>query len=325
MNNATPENHHGNEDRPPPPERDPNCDPQLIDDVTCRTVGVAAQATYNATYHDQLEKAKTDYDKTRKDYRTKRHDAALQVQDLKHQIKHLIERVRCMIEQKRVTRCLDDAFDKIVDELRCCPADEGCCVDECEYVVDDVDELEYAALLKRIVTYQRTVDDAKDCFTKLVGEPDALVKRVEAVKALVDTINTSLAADQATTDLKRVYATALVANRDIHRIWAGFEQTHDFVDCLCRALSCWTKGCEAISILTGAKAVAECKQAAQKAHCDALKTNTVDEILACYDKICPNDRPCSDSSSDDDDGSDDDGDEICPVCGHRHPPHKHES
>ena len=51
-------------------------------------------------------------------------------------------------------------------------------------------------------------------------------------------------------------------------------------------LTWWTKGA-AVSVLTGAKAVAEREQAAQEAHCEHLRTNTVDEILAMYDELCP--------------------------------------
>src|SRR5438067_1934823 len=42
---------------PPPQDNDPNCDPQLIDEVACKGSGVAAQASYNATYQDLLKQA----------------------------------------------------------------------------------------------------------------------------------------------------------------------------------------------------------------------------------------------------------------------------
>lgn len=306
-------------DCPPPREPDPGCDPALIDDVACRASGVAAQAEYNATYQAQLDQAKTDYDKARKDYRTARRDAALQVQDLRHQIKHILERIRCLIEQKRVWRCLDDAFCEIVEELKCCEGEEGCCVDECEFRVDDADSITFRKLLKRIAAYQRHVDEAKDCFTRLVSEPAALTARVAAAKAAIDVLNAALNADPASTDLKLVYAQALVANRAIEQVWGGFAQTQDYVDCLCRALTCWTKGCAAVSTLTGAKAVAECKQAAQKAHCDHLRTNTVDEILAMYDKLCP-ECDCADEPAKGDGGGDE---PPCAVCGEHHHHHHH--
>jgi hypothetical protein len=314
MSTDTPREQAGDKDCPPPREPDPGCDPTLIDDVACRASGVAAQAAYDATYQADLDQAKTHYDKARKDYRAARHDAALQVQDLRHQIKHILERIRCLIEQKRVWRCLDDAFCEIVDELRCCEGKDGCCIDECEFEVDDATTLKYRKLLKRIARYQADVDEAKECFSRLVGEPAALTARVAEAKAAIDALNTALSADPAVTDLKVVYAQGLVANRAIERIWGGFDQAQDYVDCLCRALTCWTKGCAAVSVLTGAKAVAECKRAAREARCEHLRTNTVDEILAMYDKLCP-ERECPDEPPKDD------GDESCPVCGERHHHH----
>jgi len=319
MNTDQPPAQDGDGGCPPPPETDPNCNPRLIDEVACEASGVAAQAVYNATYQDLLATAKGDYDAARKDYRAKRHDASLVVQDLRHQIKHLVERIKCLIEQKRVWRCIDDAFCEIVEELECCEPTPGCCVGECDYPVDDACTLTMDELQKRITEYQAMADAAKNCFTELIAEPAALTARVAAAKAAIDGLNASLGADPATTDLKRVYAQALVVFRDIERIWGGFDETHDYVDCLCRALTCWTKGCAAVSVLTGALAVADCKEKAHEAHCEDLKTNTVDEILARYDKLCGH-KQCDDSDGgdnghgDDDGGDHDDGD--CKHEGH---------
>lgn len=321
MTTETPRERKGEDGCPPPPEHDPNCDPKLIDDLTCKASGVAAQAAYNATYQKELDKAKADYDTTRKDYRTKRHDGFLQVQDMRHQIKHLIERIKCLIEQRRVWKCLDDAFCEVLKELKCCKTPEGCCVEECAFNVDDLDELDYAALLKRIADYQLEADGAKACFTALVGEPAALAKRIVAAKSAIDAINAALSADPATTDLKRVYAQALVANRDIERIWGGFDQTHDFVECLCLALTCWTKGVAAVSVLVGAKAVAECRQKAKEDRCTHLRTNTVDEILATYDKLCPKSGPCPEPEKPCPDPDHDDSE--CDDPGHHHHHHHH--
>lgn len=43
-------------------------------------------------------------------------------------------------------------------------------------------------------------------------------------------------------------------------------------------------------MLTGALAVADCKLKAHETHCEHLRTNTVDEILAMYDKLCGHQR-----------------------------------
>ncbi len=298
--------------------QDPGCDPQLVDAVACEASGVAAQAEYNASYAEALAKAKTDYDQARKDYRAKHHEVALQVQDRRHEIKRLLERIRCLIKQKRVWRCIDGSFCEVVEELECCyPPDAGCCVEECDFETEGAPGWSHIELAKRIVKYQADTDAAKACFDSLVGETAALQARVDQASAEVDAVNEALAADPATTDLKRVYAQALVAQRDLALVWGGFEETHQYVDCLCRALTCWTKGCAAVSVLTGALAVVECQEAATAARCESLRTNTVDEILAVYDKRCGH-KPCDDGDGGDGDDGCDDRDDCDDDHGHGH-------
>ncbi len=271
------------------PKDDPACDPQQIDDVQCRMRGIAKQAEYNAQFKDLLVKAKADYEQARQDYRQKRHDSQLKVQDLRHQVKQLTERLRCKIEQEKVVRCIDKAFLQVVEELDACQKGDGCCCreDECQFDTDvsgvTQDKLD-EELVKRISKYQQWTDAAQACFTRLVGEPAALEVRVAARKADIDGISAALMADPATTDLKTVYAKALVADREVRRVWNGFDDIGDFVDCLCSTLNCWTNGCKAVSELTGARAVLECKLEAGRDRCIRLETKTVEEILVIYDK-----------------------------------------
>ncbi len=314
--------------RPRRPED--SCDPSSIDDLRCRASGIAAQAAYDAVHQPDLVTAQQDYDKARMAYRDARQAAALAMQDLKHQIKHLIERIRCLIEQERVVRCLDEAYDEVCGWLACCEGEGGCCAGDPSY--DLVPPTSYDELLRRIDAYQRRVDAAKACFAELVGEPEALTKRVADAKAAIDAVNAALAEDPAKVDLKRVYAQALIARRLVGRVWNGFGDVTAYVDCLCRALTAWSKGVEATSVLTGAKAVVECNRAAAQAWCDALRGNPVEEILAEYERRCPSGKPCDpapdEGYGDDDDKSngkkdDDDCDDDPPEkpdcgCGHEH-------
>lgn len=276
---------------PPDPDHE-DCDPHLIDCLKCAAVGVAAQAAYNAATQPDIETARTGYDTARTAYRTQRTEHALQVQDLRHQIKHLVERIKCLIKQQRVVTCIDEAYCTVVDQLEECGGPWGCCADdECDFDTDRTDLPEdlddrIAAYQKLIDEYQTHIDRARACFTQLSGEPAALAARVAAANAAIARINAALAADPAATDLKQVYADALVTKRDLDRIWNGFGDVNAFVDCLCRALTCWTKGWAAVSVLTGKKAVAECERDARKKRCDDLRTKTVEEILAVYEKIC---------------------------------------
>ncbi|MBG0737919.1 hypothetical protein IV500_00495 [Paeniglutamicibacter antarcticus] len=271
----------------------PGCDPKLIDDVQCRMMGIAKEAEYNAPLKDALEKAKTDYELTRKSYRQARQDVQMKVQDLRHAVKQLTERVRCKIEQERVVRNIDRAFGQVVAELAKCQPDPGCCcsAEDCDFDLD-ITGIPYDELVKRVDKYQQRTDAASKCFTDLVGEPAALQLRVAACKDDVDKVNAALLADEATTDLKMLYAQALVAERGIERVWLGFADVHEFVECLCCALTCWTNGCGAVSRLKGAQAERDCRRKAVDDHCLRLQTNTVDEIVAIYDKHCADERPC---------------------------------
>ena len=300
------------------------CKPHLIDCLKCKASGIQSQATYVANTTPDLETAQASYDATRKDYHAKRRDAALQVQDMRHQIKHLVERVRCSIKQGKVVECLNEAWSCIAQELDDCKGHVSCCCADdldCDFDLTGAEwdcdpdmprqeymsDEDYRQLVDTINRYQHRVDKAKKCFNDLLGEPAALVQRVAAAKAEIDAINAALAADPAATDLKQVYAQALVAHRDIRIIWNGFDEAKDFVECLCHALTCWSTGTNAIAVLTGKQAFEDCKRQAREQHCDDLQTNTVEEILALYDKLCPR-SDCTDN-----------GKEHDPDCeGHHH-------
>jgi len=270
-----------------------------IDDLKCKAEGIAAQAQYNATAQPALVDAQSKYLQTRKDYRKKRSDVALEVQDLRHQSKHLVERIKCLIKQERVVDCLDEAWEQVQVDLGQCPVATGCCVDEdCDFDVDAGD-LTLQQLAHRIADYQAELDRAKACFESMVAEPGNLAQRVTDAKAELDKVNAALGADPAATDLKLVYASALVARWHVSQVWKGFTEITDFVECLCRALTCWTKASEAISILTGELAIKTCIDKAHHDWCDNLRTQTVDEILCRYDKLCPP-HTCEDCKDDHD-------------------------
>ena len=301
----------------PHPDNDgdecPDCDPDLIDDLKCQAEGIAAQAKYNEETRPALEQASEDYAKTRGEYRAARATASVDVQELRHQVKQLLERIRCNIQQDRVIKCLDRAFRHICHRLEKCDYGGGCCsTAPCDFdktAPDDYDEL-----VSRIAEYQARLDRDKACFTTLIGEPAALTARVAAVKAEVDAINAGLDADEATVDLKRLYVATLVAQLHLGKtwIWNGFDDTQAFVDCLCQALTCWTKASDAISALTGAKAILDCQKADQQKRCDDLRTKTTEEVLLEYERLCGSGK-CNhqdpDDSHDDKDNNDDDGDD----------------
>jgi len=309
-------------DAPPKNECD-DCDTHLIDVLKCKAAGVAAEAAYNAVYQNEVSAAQAKFNEIRDNYRSTRGDVALDVHDMRHQTKRVIDRVKCLIKQHRVVECLDDAWCEVEHELEKCWTG-GCCVksEHCTFEIPDpppwpenptCETERYSAELNALIAkYTDHAAKAKDCFTTLSGEPAALAQRVRDRKAELDDVLAKLGGDAATTDLKRLYASALVLRYRLAMIWNGFKEPKDFVDCLCRALTCWTQGSAAIAVLKGRLAVLECREQACADRCAYIKDHTVDEILTVYEKkCCPDPCPPATDDSDDSDDSDDDCDCGC--------------
>lgn len=265
-----------------------DCNPDLLDELTCRAVGIARQAEYNAAAKPALEAARTAYPGIRTEYRKTRAEAALEVQELLHRAKQLIERVRCQIPQDRIVECLDDAFRCVVRKLKKCGGTTGCCsAGDCDFDLSSPETIE--ELNARLAEYEMRLQAEKDCFDRLSEEPAALTQRTAEAKAEIDAAAKELDGDQAKVDLSRVYVSLLVAQRHLQDSWGGFDRTQDFLDCLCHALTCWIKATEAVSILTGHLAVKECRRDEARKRCEALATKTVDEVLLEYERLCASD------------------------------------
>lgn len=295
----------------PPDDDCADCDTTLIDTLKCEAAGVAKEAEANAKYQDAVTDAQKQFNEIRNKYRGKRTEVALDVHDMHHQTKRAIDRIKCLIKQHRVIECLDEAWDDVKDALKCCPKDGGCCVvdGDCDFPIPETPDCEdnwEADLKKLIAEYTDHADAAHQCFTTLSGEPDALAQRVLDRKAELDDLLAKLGSDAAGTDLKGLYASALVLKYRLSVIWNGFADTKAFIDCLCRALTCWTKGSKAAAVLVGKLAVKQCQDAAKAERCTNIRVHTVDEILAVYEKKCCHD-PCPPATDDGEDSDDDCG------------------
>lgn len=318
----TPEQSGGEpQDCSPPPETS-GCEPG-VDELNCIAEGDAAKSAYHRGFKADLDKAKADYETARESYADARRKSAPLVADLQNQIKHLLERIRCQIEQKRIWRCLDDAWCEVQRELKCCPQPTGCCIGECEFPIADLDKKSTDELTAVIADYQQQIDAAKKCFADLLGEATRLTDEVEAAKKAVADLNAVLSGDQATLDLKKAYAEALVADWKVDSIWNGFNHVQDYVDCLCQALTCWTKGCSAVYVLVGAQAVAACKDKAKQERCAKLRSETAKQILARYERLCPT-KTCEDSDDTENEPDEDVPDDFDDCgCHHHHHHHHH--
>ena len=257
-----------------------------LSDVKCEAEGIAAQAAYNAESQPALLAAQTTYAEARKKYREQRCLIYTEVADLKNQAKHQLERARCLIRQDRVVTCLEDAWKKVKDELTTCRKPPCCEELDCDFSTD-TDDLDDQQLDNLISDVTKRTDAAKACFDTLATEPDALTQRLADLKAEIAKINAMLGDDSGKVDPKAIWAQARVAHWHAKQFWNGFDKISDYVDCLCAALKCWTNGTKALSELKRVKAVRACHQSEADLRCTTVRTQTVEEILAWYDKLCP--------------------------------------
>jgi hypothetical protein len=127
----------------------------------------------------------------------------------------------------------------------------------------------------------------------------ALPARVQAVRKEIDAIAKATA--DGSWEPAKLYAAVLVARRHLKDVWRGFANVNEYMDCLCRALTCMVKGHAAIGELTRQAAVNRCHRESWKAACKYLEDNTVAEVLAEYLRVCADDH---DDDRDRDQGSD---------------------
>ena len=117
--------------------------------------------------------------------------------------------------------------------------------------------------------------------------PLPLAASASAGQGLQDEIEAiSKAAAEGSWDPPKLYAAVLVARRHLKDVWRGFVNVNEYMDCLCRALTCMIKGHAAIGELTRQDAVDQCFRESWKAGCKYLEDNTVDEVLAEYLRVC---------------------------------------
>ena len=278
-----------------------DCDPKLLDRLTCRAQGTKAKADYDAQTMGPLSEARALFEKAGPDYAHARETAVPVVQDLRHQLEHLIDQLTCLVDDHDAIGLLRRAFRHVEAELDECGGDSGCYFeDDCDF--GDVRDCDADDIDARIADITRRAAVAKAAFDDLVTEPVALPQRLAAVQKEVETIKTRMAGDPRTTDFKRLYVDALVARRHLAAVWRGFRHSNAYVDCLCRALTGQIKAQAAIASLRGRKAVHQCHLDAEQAQCERLRTHTADAVIAEFIRL-GHDGP----RYDDGDDSGDDG------------------
>jgi hypothetical protein len=269
------------------PEPCADCDPSALDDLKCEAEGIRVRNELTQADAGKLNESRQKYDDARNAYATARSAAAQNVRDIREQVNHAVDQLECLIKSDHIVDCLKQAHDAVQHRIDECPGSSGCCVGECEYRTDDVTTIEVEELYARQAEADRLTKKAEECFNLLITEPTDLDARIKKLKTEVGEITTQMGGDPKKVDFSHLYARALVAKQALKDIWRGFEHTNDYVDCLCRALTCWLKGRHALAIFGGEIAVRKCRDDAAADQCKRLQEHTVDEVLAEYLKICP--------------------------------------
>lgn len=283
------------------------CDPDLLDDLKCRAKGIAAQAKYNQDNEKTLDDARTQYDGARSAYSTAWSAASPEVTKLGTQLDKITDQLKCMVNNDEKIRLLDKAFWRVERKLRNCYPNMGCTFDDdCDFD-DQVSNCEADDIASVIADIERRIAVAATAFAALIKEPERLAKAVADLKTEVHNADpgtpdpatpaTSAPAgaaaatpstgpqtltDPRPVDYKRRYAAALVAQDHLDTVWNGFSDVNDYMDCLCRALTCQIKGYAAVSELKRKEAKHQCHQDQTKAACEQLRDHTADQVIAEY-------------------------------------------
>ncbi|WP_369777476.1 hypothetical protein [Streptomyces sp. R33] len=233
-----------------PPTGTGGCDPGAIDELACVAAGIQRRAEVTQEHLPQLREFQEKFNSARTQYTTARLAAKTDLDEAAATLGKVREQIRCRVTHEQ-RHCLQQAVDKVFDDIRRCQGGWGCCVDDCGCEFDDTvgrDDT-VATLSARIARYTADTLKAAACFTALDGELTALPERAakirtEAAQLLADVCDAVLGKD-----VVRLYARLLVLLRRITEAWRGFETVSEFVDCLCRALLCVLKGWQAIAVL----------------------------------------------------------------------------
>ncbi|MCJ0874264.1 hypothetical protein [Streptomyces sp. AP-93] len=262
-----------------------DCDLGAIDDLACSATGIKRQAEKTEQQLPRLTEFKDKFNSARADYTKARETAGADAEAADKTLKQVYEQLRCRIgaEEKH---CLKEAVKQVFAEIRDCAGGWGCCADECDCKFDPSvgDEDTVASLAARIARYEAQVEREAACFTALAGEKDALTQRAAKIKA--DALQLLAEIAEPGKNVIRLWAQLLVLRKRLTGLYHGFGSVSEYMDCLCKVLLCVLKGSSAVAVLEGAKAKLECMDALKKKACEEKQTNTVDEVMEVYERLC---------------------------------------
>lgn len=275
-----------------------DCDPSGLDTLKCDAEGIKKQAEVTTEAAAKIAERRTKYDAARAKYTQAHEDAVTIVEEARVQLGQLLERLKCTIDDERVVTHLKRAHQAVQTKLEECGGSGGCCADDdCDFDTN-VTDVPLGEFYARRADVGRHTTQAEKCFEDLIGEPEELTERTTAIRKELASISEAMAKGETGYALVRLYARLLVVKQWLADVWRGFAGANDYVNCLCKALTCSLKGWQTLAIIEGAIATAECREAADEDRCKKLRNGLVGELLAEYSKLL------KDSSGDEDeDGS----------------------
>ena len=262
-----------------------DCDPSGLDTLKCDAEGIKKQAAVTTEAAAKIAERRTKYDAARAKYTQAHEGAAKIVEGCGVQLNQLLERLKCTIDDERVVARLKRAHLAVQAKLDECGGSGGCCADDdCDFDTD-VTDVPLGELNARRADIGRHTTQAERCFDDLIGEPEELTKRTTAIKEELAKISEAMGKGEQGPALVRLYARLLVVKQWLDDVWRGFSGSNDYVNCLCKALTCSLKGWQALAIIEGAIATAECREESAEDRCKELQQNLVEELLAEYSKL----------------------------------------
>ena len=275
----------GADEHPCPPSM--TCSTDGIDKLQCEAEATKAESDELAAVGEALTQRRTAFGTAREEYIKARDEATKSVKNLQRRVEDLLTDTKCLLNRDEVD-CLDKAFTQVLDCLKDCPGQKGCCVaDGCGFEEETWTVGQIEELRGRIEKVEKCFDDV------LIKEPAALKQRVADLQKLVDDLTNDMKKDPRD-DANKLYARAKQANWVLGSIWGGFKDVNEFQECLCSALTCSLRGRQWLAQLVGKKKYQECQEKAHEKRCDWLIKNMVAETLATQLILCPPAPPCGD-------------------------------
>lgn len=262
-----------------------DCDLGEIESLACSAERFQKQADIAKESLAQMQDFKTKFATARSDYQKVRDAVMPDVDWSRSQLDELLETLRCKLSDEK-EQCLEDALEKVAEAVKKCST-TGCCAGPCEFSSEVGEGESVAQLTGRIDQYKRDVAVSTECFDTLITEQTALKERVARIRKTVTELAAELCAE-GSHDHARLYARALVAQWELRtaQLWRGFPTVNDYVDCLCRSLTCTLSGWEAIAVLEGIRVERDCKARAAATACQRKRDQMDDEVYCEYVRTC---------------------------------------